>query len=138
MGTTFQKEIVVLNSTEHLVEARQAVSAALEASPFNPSERRLVAVAVDEALSNLVRNAKQEGREGHTEIRLSIDLNPVRLSILVTDDRNDFYREAVDETLARDQKLGLVLIRQIMDEIQYVYRRGIENTQQMVKFTPSE
>lgn len=130
------KQLTVLKGTERLAEARRFMGGILEHSPFSPTDRRLVALAASEALERIVEHARDDGRAKDEAIEMSVDLNDTRIEIVISDQRNDFYREPVHPEQALKSELGLFLIRQIMDEVRYTYRRGFENALVMVKFTP--
>ena len=114
----------------------------VEGSAFSERDRRLLILAIDEAMTCFVRYAESQGRrDGAITLRLTLD--DVCLSVGITDTRTDCdpgelspveMMEAFSDE--PEHRLGIFLIRAIMDEVTYVYRRGFENQFQMVKFTP--
>jgi anti-sigma regulatory factor (Ser/Thr protein kinase) len=143
MATGVKREMVLLNDAAHLQEARAFVEGVLSESPFEERQRRLLTLAVDEAVTCLVRNAQRKHRPDAEHIILKVDLDPVRFKVSILDSQTDFHldfvseRELVDLARVRStQRLGIFLIQSIMDEMSYVYRRGWENEFKMVKFTP--
>ena len=95
---------------------------------------------MDEAASALVQYSRFKGLEH--DVSLAVDVNDVRFKAVLTDSVNVFELDAGvgDANFAamvaeeRRYTMGFFLIRQIMDEINYVYRRGFQNDIEMIKF----
>jgi anti-sigma regulatory factor (Ser/Thr protein kinase) len=92
---------------------------------------------------NLLGSVIQYGRDHsyNNEITLSIDIDDVRFKATLKDswmngDLNGLSGTALDERLSQDRKytLGLYLMRMIMDEISYVWKKGFQNDLEMIKF----
>jgi serine/threonine-protein kinase RsbW len=86
-----------------------------------------IVIAVDEACSNIIRHAY--GGDPAQQIQIVVDTYPDRLEITLSDQGRRFdpstYREPDPQKLARSGQrggLGLLLMRRLMDEIQYDYR----------------
>ena len=73
---------------------------------------------------------------------LTIDIDDVRFKATLVDSLNVFeLRGGLNDTqmaenLAREKTytMGIFLIRQVMDEISYVYRKGFQNELELIKF----
>ncbi len=133
-----------LSSTAELGEGRNKLSEILEASGFDPRTRSLLILACDEALSALVENEIENGKLSSREIRVKVDCNPSRVRITVEDSVKDFEAShlSYEEMYAmaqgrRSHRMGVFLIRQIMDEVSYRYKKGFQNEIEMIKFTPA-
>ncbi|HEX8817122.1 MAG TPA: ATP-binding protein [Terriglobales bacterium] len=90
-----------------------------------PEEKRLViGLAVQEALANAVVHGC--GNDPSKEVRCQVKTNPIGLVlIIVTDPGPGFTSELLpdpsqQESLQMDHGRGVYLIRQLMDEVQFV------------------
>lgn len=94
-------------------------------------------LAADEAITSIIRHASASGRLG--AIDLEIDVDTERVKILVTDSSIDFDAgpdvNDTQELLERGRalELGVFLIRQIVDQIRYVYQKGERNQLELIK-----
>jgi anti-sigma regulatory factor (Ser/Thr protein kinase) len=141
--TSLRRELTIPNETKHLATVRQAVMEVLDLSPFDPKTRAKIVVAVDEALANVVEHAYQGGSG---PIDLVFDLSGGRLEVLIRDNGVRFdpgeggLRTSIDIQqhikLGLKGGLGLFLMRQIMDEVQYRHETPWTNELVMVKQFP--
>lgn len=140
MTRLVQKTISKPCHPRFLNEVRTLLAETLEDVPLTRREKDLVVLAVDEAVSSVVRYARYRGFEN--QITLSIDIDDVRLKATLVDSLNVFElggglsETQLAERVAREKTytLGVFLMRQIMDEISYVYRKGFQNELEMIKF----
>lgn len=94
--------------------------------------------AVDEVVSGFLR----EARDQPGEIELSIDVDDVRLKVIVTDTNTDCQRSVATDSgelsrwmeRERDNAPRMARSREVMDELRYVYRKGFENRIEMLRF----
>ena len=76
------------------------------------------------------------------EVTLQIDVDDVRLKVVIDDTLNVFDLNGgltdaqFSDRIRREQgfTLGIYLIRQVMDEIMYTYKKGFENQLEMIYF----
>lgn len=143
MGAEITRQIVLDDRGERLAEARAFVRDLLSGSPFGERDRRLITLAIDEAMVSFVRYAGAHARRGPVKLELSADLDGERLTVELRDAETDFYLGDLGAAELRtvskaheDHRLGLWLILHIMDEVTYVYRRGVQNALRLVRFTP--
>lgn len=99
---------------------------------------RHIVLAVDEAITSIIRHASANGRLG--DIQLDIEVHPQMVNIFIEDSGKTF-NDGLADTLelierGRSLELGVFLIRQIMDQVDYVYRKGKMNRLEMVKYLP--
>jgi len=142
MTRTIQKTISMPAHPRFLNEVRTLLNDALGEANVPKHDRDLIVLAVDEAVSSVVKYAKFKGYEN--EISLTIDINDVRFKATLVDSLNvyDFsfnhgQTEAqVAERLEKERSytMGIFLIRQIMDEITYTYKKGFQNELELIKF----
>jgi hypothetical protein len=73
---------------------------------------------------------------------MTVDIDDVRFKAVLQDSLNVFdlgvglSESQMVETLSREKSytMGVSLIRQIMDEVSYVYRKGFQNELELIKF----
>lgn len=141
--THIRRSLTISNETRHLSLVRTVVSEVLDASTFDGKTRNKIVVAVDEALANVVEHAYQGGTG---PIELGFDLDPEKLVVRIRDNGVRFEPSAARLSAQIDIKehirlglkggLGLFLMRQIMDEIQYVHDTEFVNELILMKKQP--
>jgi serine/threonine-protein kinase RsbW len=139
---TIQKTISMPCHPRFLNEVRTLVTEALSEANVAKHDRDLIVLAIDEAVSSIVKYAKFKGFEN--EISLTIDINDVRFKASLVDSLNvydfSFNHGQTDAEIAqklekeRSFTMGIFLIRQIMDEITYTYKKGFQNELELIKF----
>jgi anti-sigma regulatory factor (Ser/Thr protein kinase) len=134
-----QKQFVFPFDLKHLQEIRSGISEMFNPTYISQREAHLIVLAVDEALAGIILHAKTMGMHG--EVRMTVDVDDVRFKAVVEDTSNSFELSSFPESeqqkqiqALRQHQLGIFLIREIMDEVTYVYRRGFQNELEMVKF----
>jgi anti-sigma regulatory factor (Ser/Thr protein kinase) len=140
MTRLVQKTISKPCHPRFLNEVRTLLAETLEEVPLTKREKDLVVLAVDEAVSSVVRYAAFKGYEN--QVTLSIDIDDVRFKAVLVDSLNVFELggglndRQLAERVAREKSftMGVFLMRQIMDEITYVYRKGFQNELELIKF----
>ena len=95
-----------------------------EAVGFGPSDTTMINLAVEEAVVNVMKYAYPPDTKG--DVTIEAVSNDVRLKITIIDSGAPFdptVREQVDTTLSAQERpiggLGIHLVRQIMDSINY-------------------
>ncbi len=140
MTKAIQKTISKPCHPKFLNEVRALLNETLSEVSLSQREKDLISLAVDEAVSSVVQYARYKGFQN--QITLSVDIDDVRFKARIEDSLNvfEFARGLNDtqlaESVAREKgyTMGTFLIRQIMDEISYVYRRGFQNELELIKF----
>ncbi len=140
MTKLIQKTISKPCHPRFLNEVRTLLNETLAEVPLPRREKDLVVLAVDEAVSSVVQYARFKGFT--SQITLSVDIDDVRFKATLVDSLNVFELSGgltetqLAERVAREKgyTLGVFLIRQIMDEISYVYRKGFQNELELIKF----
>lgn len=137
MTKLVQKTISMPCDSSYLHDVRQLLHETLAETKLSQREKDLVVLAIDEAVSSEVQYARFKGFQN--EITLSIDVDDVRFKARIVDSLNVFDPgpgNQIAEKLAGDRSytMGFFLMRQIMDEISYVYRKGFQNDLELIKF----
>lgn len=140
MIKTVQKTVGVPAHPKHLIDVRKMVEQTLAEAGVPRRTADLLVLAVDEAVSSIVHYARFKKQE--TQITLNVDVDDVRFKASIVDAMNVFTYDGGPSETARRQViekerahgLGIFLIRQIMDEILYTYRKGFENELVLIRF----
>lgn len=144
--TDLRRELTIPNETKHLATVRQAVMEVLELTPFDTKTKNKIVVAVDEALANVVEHAYQGG-QGLIELVFAIE-GGRKLLVMIRDNGVRFdpgdtgLKDSIDIQkhikLGLKGGLGLFLMRQIMDEVQYRHETPWTNELVMIKLFTRE
>jgi anti-sigma regulatory factor (Ser/Thr protein kinase) len=140
MTKLIQKTISKPCHPRFLNEVRALLNETLAELPIPRRDKDLIILAVDEAVSSIVQYARYKGHQ--SQITLSVDIDDVRFKATLADSLNVFEfgvglsESQLAERIAREKgfTMGIFLIRQIMDEISYVYRKGFQNELELIKF----
>ncbi|HEV3026476.1 MAG TPA: ATP-binding protein [Planctomycetota bacterium] len=140
MTKLIQKTISKPCHPKFLNEVRGLLGETLAEVPMSRRDKDLIILAVDEAVSSIVQYARYKGFQ--SQVTLTVDIDDVRFKATLVDSLNVFELRGglsdtqMAESLAREKSytMGVFLIRQIMDEISYVYRKGFQNELELIKF----
>ena len=143
MIQTTRRELDVPIDTRSLAPLREFVREVLSEGQLGTKAARLIVIAIDEACSSIILNAKEHGANGN--LQLLIDIDPTRVKINIADTANDYdvgdvTREELLKEFTRSKKneLGTFLIRRVMDEFKYTFRKGFQSEIEMIKFLYEE
>ena len=131
------QDITVPNTTASLEQVRRFVLEFLRDSPFSERDHRVLVLAIDEAITSTILFSEATARGGTTRVSLELTEDCLRVRIEDTGvDTDPDTDERFEEHLrrARQHDMGIFLLRQIMDEIQYIYRKGFQNDLELVRF----
>ena len=136
------RDLTVGCDTANLQQVRAFVGDTVRESRLTDREQSLLVLAADEVLTSIIRHAHRTSVNGMC--RVTVDVDDVRVRILVdeTGDEVDLARFSESELArrveqTRQDEIGIFLIRAIVDEINYVYRRGFQNRLELTKFVYS-
>jgi serine/threonine-protein kinase RsbW len=139
MIQTTRRELDVPLETRSLAPLREFVRDALSGSGLGTQTSRAMVIAIDEACSSIILNAKANGASGN--LHLAIDIDRTRIKVHVADTGNDYdmgdlSREELLREFTRSKKneLGTFLIRRIVDEFTYAFKKGFQSELTMIKF----
>lgn len=128
----------VPSSTENLALIREFVAAIGEQAGFSENETARLALAVDEACTNVIEHAYDNESTHEVTVRVTVDEDEIVFEVI---DRGKGFDPTqapmlpVEELIRqrRSGGLGLRLIRSIMDDVQYRIVPGEKNELKMVK-----
>lgn len=140
MINTTRRELDVPLDTRSLAPIRDFVREVLGESRLGPKTARSVVIAIDEACTSTILNAKEHSAVGN--LRLRIDVDPTRVKVSISDTSNDYdvagdvTRDDLLREFTRSKKneLGTFLIRRVMDEFTYSFKKGFQSEITMIKF----
>ncbi len=135
------RELVVPNDTKHLASVREEVTQVVDKSVFSERDRKLIIVAVDEAVTNIMEHAYDNDLEGELDIELILDYNATRFEVIIRDSGKEFDPSELEAPDIKSHVgkgashgLGIFMMRQIMDVINYSFVNGVKNELQMIKY----
>ena len=141
MVESFSEELVVSNETANLACVREFILKNLRRTGLPESEHGKVVLAVDEAVSNIMRHAYEDFAKGTRTIEIVLSSDKRKICLTLKDSGREFDPTAIQAPdihehvkLGRRYGLGLFLMRRVMDEVKFVFRSGIENMLTMVKY----
>jgi serine/threonine-protein kinase RsbW len=147
MSKLIHRELCVPANTSYLAQVRQAVTEVLGKEMFSSVKANLVALAVDEAVANIMEHAYENlpaAARVNKDVQIILDATPERLLVIIRDQGIAFDpRNAPDVDMREHVKkgntggLGIFLMRRIMDEIHYTYKQGVHNELKMIKYAES-
>ena len=118
---------------------RGFVSQMIAKSVLPKEEENKIIIAVDEAVSNIIEHAYEMQRNGTVCVEIETDQD--KFQITISDTGKKFNPDAVkdpdilDHVKSKKKKgLGIFLMRQIMDEVRYTFRDGVQNELVLVKY----
>jgi serine/threonine-protein kinase RsbW len=131
--------IVITNDTKFLGFVREFMSRMIHASSLSRQDENKVILAVDEAVANIIEHAYENQREGTIDIEVEADAK--KFKVTIRDSGRKFSPEAIQDPsvqehikIKKKKGLGIFLMRQIMDEVRYTFREGIQNELVLVKY----
>lgn len=132
---------MVPRTTQYLGMVRKVVAMAAERVGFPTAEVDLIELAVDEACSNAVIHGSDQGCPAN--MKLEVDITLAKFMIILRDggprydfeDKGNFQVE--DQLQAKEHGgLGIYIIKNFMDEVQYEYTEQDGSVITMVKLRP--
>jgi serine/threonine-protein kinase RsbW len=136
-----EDECVIPNKTKNLSRMREFIGHALAKTQINETDTRRIVRAVDEAASNIIRHRYEEFTTGTRTVLVHIRADPKRVEVVLRDRGEKFNPNSLPSLCVKDHMrlgrgfgLGLLLMRRVMNEVQYIFRSGAENTVTMVKY----
>jgi len=133
--------IEVESRTERLIEVRDFVSERARAFGFGDEDISKIALAVDEACTNVIKHAY---RFDPTKIiRVSVSGKNGEFAIVIKDDGTRFNPTLVQPpdmkeylTHYRRGGLGVYLMKSLMDRVEYTIAEGKANEVKLIKNLP--
>ena len=139
MSGSLKDRLSVSNDTSHLLAVRDFISRMARHGGLGPDEVHKIVLAIDEAVTNIIEHGYNKGERG--TIDLEADWDKDRFQVVIRDSARVFNPEAIPPPdmeehvkAGRKKGLGLFLMRQIMDEVRYRYKDGVQNELTLVKY----
>ena len=133
----YQRSITLPNDVQSVPELAEFVDIVCEAAGFDMETCMKMNLAIEEAVVNVMNYAYPEGAKGAVSVDATI--SDEGLIFAISDNGKPFdptSKEEVDTTLSAEERgiggLGIHLIRQIMDSINYEYIDG-RNVLKLIK-----
>ena len=140
MVDVVQKTLRVPSVTKSLREVRDFVKDAIRSASLDDQARRHVLLGIDEAVTNIVTYRSNEPVEA--EIVIRIDVDRIRVRVVIEDHGDDvdpgpLSLPELEKALRGEgtRCVGIFLIRQVMDEVSYRFKKGFQNELELIKFT---
>ncbi len=149
MATTHKHTVESLriqSRTELLSDMRIFVSNAAQRFGFDEDQVGKIELAIDEACTNIIKHAYKYNPDGIIEIRISTLISDGKTKFVVdifdsgisfdstrytAPDMNEYFKKL------RHGGLGIVLMKKLMDEVEYGQMVGEKNSIRLVKYLPS-
>ena len=135
----FEKELVVKSTTDNLALIRDFTKSAAQKCGFTEETIDKIALAVDEACTNVIKHAYKYSPEG--DIIVNINVNHNKMTVSITDHGSNFDPSLVPEPdvkkYYRQHKiggLGIYLMRKLMDEVNFNSVQGSKNQVVLIKY----
>lgn len=125
--------------TDNLQIIREFVIKVATKAGFNEETQEQIALAVDEACTNVIKHAHKYNSRKPIEILLYVDSKKIK--IIISDKGSGFDVAKVEDPdlkkyikESRHSGLGIYLIKALMDDVKYAFNPGVKNKVEMVKY----
>jgi serine/threonine-protein kinase RsbW len=139
MSGSVKDRLTISNDTRHLLALRDFTSRAARQGPLSAEDVHKIVLAIDEAVTNIIEHGYNKGETG--TIELQADWEGGKFQVVIRDSARVFNPESIPAPdmaehvkAGRKKGLGLFLMRQIMDEVRYRYKDGVQNELTLVKY----
>jgi len=125
--------------TENLQMIRNFVLKIATKAGFDEETREQIALAVDEACTNVIKHAHHHDAKRLMDIEIRTDAS--KMKIIITDQGRGFditklQKPDIEKYIkeARHGGLGIYLIKTLMDEVNYEFNPGVKNQVELTKY----
>ncbi len=129
--------------TDRLIDVRNFISDAARKFGFSDDEVSKIALAVDEACTNIIKHAYRFAAGKY--INIAVHMHDGRFEVVITDSGRRFDPDRVPmpniKEYLKDYNrtgFGMFLMRSLMDRVEYTFKPGKKNQVRLVKFLPEE
>jgi serine/threonine-protein kinase RsbW len=139
LKSKLEKKLTVKSTTENLAKIRDFIKSAAESCGFNGGSTEKITLAVDEAVTNIIKHAYKYSPDG--DINLSVKCNGKKFIVSIVDHGITFDSSLVPEPNLKkyyEQRkvggLGIFLMKKLMDEVEYRQIPNDKNQVRLVKY----
>jgi serine/threonine-protein kinase RsbW len=125
--------------TENLQLIRDFIIKIADNAGFNDENQEKIALAVDEACTNVIKHAHKF--DSRRLIDVFVQTDPSKIKITITDKGRGFDLQKIkDPDLKKYVKesrhggLGIYLIKTLMDDVHFEFNPGVKNQVQLTKY----
>ena len=136
---TQKYKLKIPSITENLQMIREFVLKIAAKTGFNEETQEQIALAVDEACTNVIKHAHHHDARRLMDIQIQTDAN--KMKITITDKGRGFditkLKDPDVEKFIKESRhggLGIYLIKTLMDEVDYEFKPGVKNQVQLTKY----
>jgi len=136
-----KQTLKIESKTDRLVAVRDFVSQAAYASGFNDEEVSKIALAVDEACTNVIKHAYHY--DPKKQITITVTANNGEFEVSIVDNGKQFDPKRIKQpdmkeylSSYRRGGLGVYLMKSLMDKVEYDIEPGKRNQVRLVKHIP--
>ncbi len=143
MGNPLLHEVTIPNDATFLAKLRHELLGVLGQGGVSKEISHLIILAIDEAVANVIEHGfEPEVSSDSQKIQVMLEIKPKQVEVCIRDRGRPFDPKSIPENvdlsesvrLGKKGGLGIYLIRTIMDEVQYVFKRCEHNELYMVKY----
>lgn len=134
------QSLKIESKTERLIEVREFVSAAAREFGFTDEETSKIALAIDEACTNVIKHAYNF--DPAKEITIDVNRGNGKFEVQISDNGKQFDPGGISspdmkEYLSHFKRggLGVYLMKSLMDKVEYNITPG-SNQVRLIKFLP--
>ena len=131
----------IKSQTEKLHLVREFVSDAARNFGFDEDSAGNIALAVDEACTNVIKHSYEFA--SNNDIEIGILTTNGKFEVIITDQGKGFNPEAIQAPDMREYLnaykkggLGMYLMKSLMDKVEYTIAQGKKNEVRLTKFLP--
>lgn len=136
-----KQTLKIESKTEQLVTVRNFVSQAAYASGFNDEDVSKIALAVDEACTNVIKHAYQY--DAKKKITITVGDSNGNFEVSIVDSGKQFDPKRIKQpdmkeylSSYRRGGLGVYLMKSLMDKVEYDIEPGKRNQVRLIKQLP--
>jgi serine/threonine-protein kinase RsbW len=136
-----KQTLTIESRTERLIAVREFISGAARECGFGEEDISKIALAVDEACTNIIKHAYKY--DPNESITVTVSTRNGAFEVAIRDSGRDFHPETISTPDMREYLehyrrggLGVYLMRSLMDKVEYDIRPGVANIVRLTKFLP--
>jgi serine/threonine-protein kinase RsbW len=125
--------------TENLQMIREFVMKVSKRAGFDDEQQERIALAVDEACTNVIKHAHKFDARRLIDIAITYDKKKIKITIIDKGEGFDvekLQKPNLEEYVrqSRHGGLGIYLMKTLMDEVDYEFKPGVRNKVELTKY----